>query len=472
MAFVRIAVTFAFITSALASTSECVDRSCPQEGTQKPARGMMQSVARRGHSHEDDKEMDSSNDAPTVTQWGCRYLRRTSDRNEMGGYPTPRYQMCGTDKCESEDMTSLGCDVTSPLCEGASGWGWVRRSTSEVRKQCTANDLCAGYSKDLYWGKIQPLYKVTGVDNGVGKFMYYYWGDIGEDTFVKYCQACTVCPEGKELQACSLEADAICDGEATPDDQADPSVNAPHPDIDLWPQLGLGNRKCAEDGCGLAGHHTGIGYANCTEGMKVRDLSECQAAAVSAGHEFYQYVSVEGKKFCHTTATCDNPITDTKWDWKIYSPTACGACTTCLINDECKEGFSKNKCKKKDGFWCERPESNACGSCIGCFKDEKCMTSWSGYKCGKRDGIWCEASTPEPTPAPGTTTSACDKKTTKQCNKIIGKKGLKKTCKKKKCAKCQNVCGALLLEGDLTDHDDPVDHDDDDEAPGESWDDA
>jgi hypothetical protein len=67
----------------------------------------------------------------------------------------------------------------------------------------------------------------------------------------------------------------------------------------LWPQIGEDHSKCHGDN-----EH------------EVSSQRACQAEALAAGHEYYQW-SAEITK-CATAVSCDNPTTGLRFDWKIY----------------------------------------------------------------------------------------------------------------------------------------------------------
>merc|ERR1712228_1111986 len=71
----------------------------------------------------------------------------------------------------------------------------------------------------------------------------------------------------------------------------------------LWPQSGASNSKCAG-----ANHEHAVASQNA-----------CQAEAVAAGHEYYQFSDHGYYYMCATAATCSSHITGTQWTWRIYA---------------------------------------------------------------------------------------------------------------------------------------------------------
>merc|ERR1712232_1023872 len=73
----------------------------------------------------------------------------------------------------------------------------------------------------------------------------------------------------------------------------------------LWPQSGASNSKCAG-----ANHEHAVASQNA-----------CQAEAVAAGHEYYQFSDHGYYYMCATAATCSSHITGTgtPWTWRIYA---------------------------------------------------------------------------------------------------------------------------------------------------------
>ena len=83
----------------------------------------------------------------------------------------------------------------------------------------------------------------------------------------------------------------------------------------LWEQTGSDNSQCVKINI-----------------VSVADRTACQTLAMDYGHKFYQYAASSQK--CATSATCDDPITSTGEDWKIYQ-------ATCKIYSCSTQGFVK-----------------------------------------------------------------------------------------------------------------------------------
>merc|ERR1712232_474220 len=73
------------------------------------------------------------------------------------------------------------------------------------------------------------------------------------------------------------------------------------PSSRFWPQYGANNTKCID------GQH------------QVKDQITCQAEAVAAGQQYYQYAVKDGRGYCQTSRYCSKLVTGTDWNWKVYT---------------------------------------------------------------------------------------------------------------------------------------------------------